>query len=121
LCANLFIYSFHSRYLYKNEYYENLSNNLINTVLDILNDKEKWKLEKELEANMSETSQKMSIYTKNIENIGKVTKLETFLQTSDKSIVKILRDDIDAYSKWSFGVRSMKVNILPLIYSLYYC
>jgi hypothetical protein len=82
---------------------------LLDEIMGIYNDDLDWKLETEMEANASENTAKICIYTKHYEKIGKVFRLESFLQYNDSLILKVLRDDFEDYPNWNVTVKLVKV------------
>ena len=92
----------------KQKEYEIVANQLLNEVLNILSVNTGWKLTKE-SLPESDKVPKITVYAKSFNKIGKVFKVETILPFSDKLVLRVIRDDLEDYTKWNLTIKSTKV------------
>jgi hypothetical protein len=91
----------------KQREYEIIASQLLNEVLNIMGTTSGWKMTKEFTE--VDTANKITVYAKNFNKIGKVFKVEAVMPFSDKLLLKVIRDDIEDYTKWNVTVKLAKV------------
>jgi hypothetical protein len=91
----------------KQREYEIVASQLLNEVLGIINNTSGWKVTKE-HVNESDST-RITVYAKSFNKIGKVFKVEALLPFSEKLVLKVIRDDVEDYTKWNVTIKLAKV------------